>query len=105
MPDTKSSLSHLLNYDELMSRSDEDLMGFLRDGHHDALAVLFDRYHRLILNISLRILRDAGEAEDLMQSVFFEIYRSAAQFDQSRGAAKVWILQYVYHRGFNRREH
>jgi RNA polymerase sigma-70 factor (ECF subfamily) len=104
--DTMSSGARQLPfYAELVRLSDEILMQRLRDGHHDALAVLFDRYHRLVLNIALRILRDAGEAEDLMQSVFLEIFRCAAQFDPARGTVKVWILQYAYHRGFNRRQY
>ena len=58
-----------------------------------------------MLNIALRILRDANEAEDMVQSVFLEIFRTAAQFDVARSSAKVWILQYAYHRSFNRRRY
>jgi RNA polymerase sigma-70 factor, ECF subfamily len=93
------------SYGELARVSDEALMLHLSGGHHDALAVLFDRYHRLVLNIALRILRDSSEAEDLMQSVFLEIFRSAAQFDATKGTTKIWILQYAYHRSFNRRQY
>lgn len=92
-------------YSELVSASDEALLAHLVAGHHDALAVLFDRYHRLVLNVARRILRDAAEAEDLMQSVFLEIFRCAAQFDSAKGTTKVWILQYAYHRSFNRRRY
>jgi RNA polymerase sigma-70 factor (ECF subfamily) len=53
----------------------------------------------------MKIIRDVGEAEDLMQTVFLEIFKSAAQFDPSRGTLKVWILQYAYHRGMSRRQH
>jgi len=95
----------VFSYAELALHSDEALMAHLQEGHHDALAVLFDRYHRLALKVALRILRDTGEAEDLVQSVFLEILRCAAQFNPARGSAKVWILQYVYHRGFNRRQY
>jgi RNA polymerase sigma-70 factor (ECF subfamily) len=69
------------------------------------LKTIFDRYHRLVLSVALKILRDVGEAEDLMQTVFLEIFKSAAQFDPSRGTLKVWILQYAYHRGMNRRQY
>lgn len=77
-------------------------MGQLKAGHNDALAVLFDRYHRLILSVAFKILRDAAEAEDVMQSIFLEIYRVAGQFDAQRGSTKVWLLQYAYHRSVNR---
>src|SRR5258707_6691649 len=93
------------SYGELARLSDEALMLHLSAGHHDALAVLFDRYHRLVMNVALRILRDSNEAEDLMQSVFLEIFRSAAQFDAAKGTTKIWILQYAYHRSFNRRQY
>jgi RNA polymerase sigma-70 factor (ECF subfamily) len=46
-----------------------------------------------------------SEAEDVMQSVFLEIFRVAAQFDPAKGTAKVWILQYAYHRSFDRRHY
>jgi RNA polymerase sigma-70 factor, ECF subfamily len=104
MSTPEKSLSPIC-YADLAKLPDEAVMHSLQLGHHDALAVLFDRYQRLVMNIALRILRDAGEAEDLMQSVFLEIFRSAAQFDPARGTTKVWILQYVYHRGFNRRHY
>src|SRR5271157_352900 len=77
----------------------------LQTGCNDALAVLFDRYHRLVLSIALKIVRDPGEAEDVMQAVFLEIFRSAAQFDPAKGSTKVWMLQYAYHRAINRRQH
>lgn len=80
-------------------------MAHLQAGRNDALAVLFDRYHRLVLSIALKIVRDSGEAEDVMQGVFLEIFRSVAQFDPSKGTTKVWILQYAYHRAMNRRQY
>lgn len=89
---------------QLEALSDEELMAHLQGGQSDALAVLFDRYHRLVLKIASRILRDAAEGEDVMQIVFLDIYRAAAQFDPSKGSARVWFLQYAYHRSFNRRE-
>lgn len=90
---------------ELERLSDESLMAHLQAGHADVLAIIFDRYYRLVLSVAMKILRDLGEAEDLMQTVFLEIFRSAAQFDPARGTLKVWILQYAYHRGTSRRQH
>jgi RNA polymerase sigma-70 factor (ECF subfamily) len=73
--------------------SDEGMMEQVRQGHPDALPILFDRFYRLVLKIALRILRDAGEAEDLMQEVFLEIFKKSAQFDPAKGSLKTWILQ------------
>lgn len=85
--------------------SDEDVMEQLRQGRPDALPILFDRFYRLVLKIALRILRDPGEAEDVMQEVFLEIFNKAAQFDPAKGSTKTWILQYAYHRSLSRRQY
>ncbi|MGH2395585.1 MAG: RNA polymerase sigma factor [bacterium] len=92
-----------LSVDKLRSLSDEQIMAHVQNGHADALGVLFDRYHRLVLHVALKILRDVGEAEDVMQNVFMEVYKLAVQFDPRRGTAKMWILRYAYHRSLNRR--
>jgi len=85
--------------------TDEAVMEQLREGNPNALPILFDRFHRLVLKIALRILRDAGEAEDVMQEIFLEIFKKAGQFDPSKGSTKTWILQYAYHRSLNRRQY
>jgi RNA polymerase sigma-70 factor (ECF subfamily) len=84
---------------------EEELMRELQSGNGDALSVIFDRYHRLVLVTALRIVHDMGEAEDLMQSVFFEIFQKAAQFDSAKGTLSKWILQYAYHRSINRKSY
>ena len=90
---------------QLKSLTDEQLMLWLQEGAHDALAVLFERYQRLVFRIALKIVRDRGEAEDVTQIVFLEIYRSVAQFDPQKGTLKVWLLQFAYHRSFNRKQY
>jgi RNA polymerase sigma-70 factor (ECF subfamily) len=85
--------------------TDEEVMEQLRNGNPDALPILFDRFHRLVLKIALRILRDPGEAEDVMQDIFLEIFNKAGQFDPAKGKTKTWILQYAYHRSLSRRQY
>src|SRR5712671_3249595 len=89
----------------LAGLSDEKIMAEIQAGNGDAFAVLFDRYHRLILVTAIKIVRDVSEAEEVTQSVFLEIYRAARQFDPARGNLKVWLLQFAYHRSINRRNY
>lgn len=77
----------------------------LQEGQNDGLAVLFDRYQKLVLSIALKIVRDPGEAEDVTQTVFLDVFRAVAQFDPRKGNTKVWLMQYAYHRAINRRQH
>jgi RNA polymerase sigma-70 factor, ECF subfamily len=85
--------------------SDEELMRRMKAGSHDALTALFDRYHHLVFDVALRIVRDPGEAEEVVQTVFLDVYRAAANFDPRKGIPKVWLLQYAYHRALHRKRH
>ena len=85
--------------------TDEEVMEQLQKGNQDALPILFDRFHRLVLKIALRILHDPGEAEDVMQEIFLEIFNKADRFDPDKGSTKTWILQYAYHRSLSRRQY
>jgi len=85
--------------------SDEDLISQLQVGNHDAMNPLFRRYYRIVLSIALKIVGDAGEAEDVMQEVFLEVFRKCHLFDAGKGSAKGRILQYAYSRSINRRQH
>jgi hypothetical protein len=42
---------------ELKNLSDDELMAHLQNGCNDALAVLFNRYYRLVLSIALKVPR------------------------------------------------
>ncbi len=94
-----------LTDDQLSLLSDLELIQLLKRDVNEAAAVLYTRYRRLVWSISLKILRDRAEAEDIVQDVFLEVWRRARIFDPSRGSAKMWILQYAYSRSLNRRKY
>jgi RNA polymerase sigma-70 factor (ECF subfamily) len=83
----------------------EQLIIEVQRGDGDAFAVLFDRYNGLVLTVALRIVHDAGEAQEVTQNVFFEFYRSARRFDPARGRLKVRLLQFTYHTSINQRNY
>jgi RNA polymerase sigma-70 factor (ECF subfamily) len=85
--------------------SDEALMKQVQANNPASLELLFERYSRLVLTIARGIVRDSGEAEDVVQEAFFYLYRKAALFDGSKGSAKNWILQIALHRALDRKAH
>jgi RNA polymerase sigma-70 factor (ECF subfamily) len=85
--------------------SDEGLMAQICDGSREALAVLFRRHARAVRTVSYRVLRDASEADDLLQDVFLLIHRLCKTFDSSKGPARFWILQMAYRRAISRRRY
>jgi RNA polymerase sigma-70 factor (ECF subfamily) len=93
------------DYADLRSLDDVALMVEVKARNGDALAVLFDRYQRVVRGVALRILRDEAESEDVLQNIFLEIYQRAAQFDPAKGRFIVWLLQYAYHRSIRRKNY
>jgi RNA polymerase sigma-70 factor (ECF subfamily) len=83
--------------------SDESLMLALKAADREALAELFRRYSRLVFSIGVRVLRDAGEAEEIVQDVFLYLYEKANLFDATKGMAKAWIVQIAHHRSLDRK--
>jgi RNA polymerase sigma-70 factor (ECF subfamily) len=85
--------------------SDEALMARVCDGSREALAVLFRRYARLVRGIAFRVLRDASEADDLLQDIFLLTNRLCKTFDSTKSPARFWILQMAYRRAISRRRY
>jgi RNA polymerase sigma-70 factor, ECF subfamily len=102
---TLSKQSCDLESEDFRKLSDEELMRHATAGHHGAVTVLFDRYHLLVYDVAVRIVRDPAEAEDVVQNVFLDMFRAMANFDPRKGILKVWILQYAYHRALHRKRH
>ena len=85
--------------------ADEDLLARIAQGDQEALGFLFQRYARVVRSIAARILRDAAEAEDLVQDLFLFLQRKCAIFDSSKSSARSWIVQMAYHRAIERRRY
>jgi RNA polymerase sigma-70 factor, ECF subfamily len=84
---------------------DENLMVQICEGSRDALAILFRRYARMVRGVAYRVLRDASEADDLLQDIFLLVHRLCGTFDSSKGSARFWILQMTYRRSISRRRY
>jgi RNA polymerase sigma-70 factor (ECF subfamily) len=85
--------------------SDDYLMLNICNGDGDALASLFRRYARTVRGVAYRVLRDASEADDLLQDIFILIHRLCGTFDSSKSPARFWILQMTYRRAISRRRY
>jgi RNA polymerase sigma-70 factor, ECF subfamily len=81
--------------------SDEALARDLQSGNADALTVLFERHASSLFRIARRILGNEAEAEDAVQQIFLDVFRSIQQFDPEKGGFKTWLLLFAYHRIFN----
>src|SRR5258708_35747873 len=85
--------------------TDAEAMHRLQTNDATALEILFDRYARLVFRIALGVVRDRGEAEDVVQESFFHLFRKCFLFDGSKGMVKNWLLQIALHGALDRRAH
>jgi RNA polymerase sigma-70 factor, ECF subfamily len=85
--------------------SDEILLNALKNEDREALAELFRRYSRLVFSVGLRILRDPGEADEIVQEVYLFLYERAETYDEHKGGARAWLVQAAYHRSMDRRKY
>lgn len=71
--------------------TDTDLLGRIVKGETAAMRSLFARHNVRVFRFVLRLIDDRAMAEDVVGDVFFEVWRSAANF---RGQSQVstWII-------------
>ena len=81
--------------------ADAGLAARLKARDPDALTELYDRYGRLAYSLILRVVRDGGIAEDLVQETFLRVWNRAAAFDSERGALGPWILTVARNRAID----
>jgi RNA polymerase sigma-70 factor, ECF subfamily len=63
----------------------------LKVGDQNAMAELYDRYSSVVYAVALRVLGDAGAAEDVLQEVFLQLWRNPGTFDAARGSLGAWL--------------
>ncbi len=70
---------------------DASLLALVQRGDEPAMASLFDRYSKVVYSVALRVLRDPASAEDVLQEIFMQIWRSPDSFVATRGSLGGWL--------------
>jgi RNA polymerase sigma-70 factor, ECF subfamily len=89
-------------HSEPMSDPHEALARRLQAGDPDALAQIYDTFAGVVNGLAQRILRDASEAEEVVQEVFLQAWRQAGRFDPRRGTLPAWLVTLARSRSLDR---
>ena len=82
--------------------SDVELLQAIARRDELALGLLFDRYRLILFGLLVRILNSRPEAEDILQEVFLQVWRRAADFDEQRGRPFTWLVTLARSRAIDR---
>ena len=85
----------------LRFKDDSDLARRLRGRDAGAMRELYDRYGRLVYSLILRVVRNSGAAEDLVQETFLRVWNRMQAFDPERGALGPWVLTVARNRAID----
>ncbi len=76
----------------MRSADDEALLERVRAKDQNSMTDLFDRYGSMVYSVALRVLKDPGNAEDIMQDIFFQLWENPQAFNAGRGSLGAWLL-------------
>jgi len=61
-------------------------------GNSLAFGAAYDTYAPVLYGLLLRILRDASDAQEILQETFLAAWNDARKFDSSRGSELAWLI-------------
>jgi RNA polymerase sigma-70 factor (ECF subfamily) len=71
---------------------DAAMLERVEQGDQAAMGLLFDRYSGIVYSVALRVLKDTGQAEDVMQDIFIQIWKKPGAFISGRGSLGAWLV-------------
>lgn len=71
---------------------DQLTMNAIARGDSHALEVLYDRYSAVVFRLSFRMLKNREQSEEIVQEVFWRVWRRSASFERERGRVAQWIF-------------
>ena len=79
-----------------------ELLAAMARGDKQALAGLYDQLSGPLYSLAYRMLGDTGEAQDLVQDIFLQVWRSAATYEPGRGSVFTWMATLTRNRAIDR---
>ena len=71
-------------------------------GDQLALHALYERAHRIVFTLVMRITANRETAEELTIDVFHEVWRGASRYDAASGTVLAWIMNQARSRAIDR---
>src|SRR5215213_1935023 len=89
---SSASCSHISKQPQTHEIGDKKLIVAIAAGDSNALEQLYDRYGSVVYRVALRMLKNRELAEDVVQEVFWRVWRRSASFTHERGRVTQWLF-------------
>ncbi|MDZ4718129.1 MAG: sigma-70 family RNA polymerase sigma factor [Roseiflexaceae bacterium] len=76
----------------LEAPDDAALVVSIAAGDSSALETLYDRYATTVFRMAIRILKNREQAEEIVQEVFWRVWRRSSSFESDRGRVAQWLF-------------
>jgi len=80
---------------------DIELIKKLQAGDKNALYPLYDKYSAAIYGVILRICKEEGLAEDLLQETFIKVWQKIGSYDVVKGRFYTWVYRIAKNTALN----
>jgi RNA polymerase sigma-70 factor (ECF subfamily) len=80
---------------------DAKLMQRIAQGREDALGELYDRYHRLVFSIALRVIGNRASAEEIMLDVFTSVWIKGHTYRADKAQVNTWLARLARNRAID----
>jgi RNA polymerase sigma-70 factor (ECF subfamily) len=74
-----------------------------QSGDREAFAILFEQYKNLVYKTAYLMLAESSEAEDALQDIFVQVYKSLSGFDPRKAAFTTWLYRVTFNYCLNHR--
>ena len=82
-------------------QDDNTLIQQLKNKEERALSLLYDKYSGAIYSVILKMIRDEGKAQNLLQDTFITVWDKAESYDTDKGRFYTWVYRIAKNKTLN----
>lgn len=90
------NITNPLLSDKINESYTQDLISKILKGDKEALNELLKQHQDYIFNVSLKVLNDVEDAEDVTQEILVKVVSNLAKFDASKSKFTTWIYRIAF---------
>ena len=101
-PTTLGAVLYARSKDVVSEQDWANLVQLIAAGDQTALHDLYERAHRMVFTLVMRITANRETAEELTVDVFYDVWRRASDYDAVNGSVIGWIMNQARSRAIDR---